>query len=321
MIIATLMLIVVAIVGALTVAYIMGAFSTNVSKQVTLPGSPTATPGPSENMLIGDKALTYPIDQQLSSQYMAGHKGVVISDQCSDEEDTNIVALGKNITDIVVLPHAPSQSTLFMYPDLRSYFIGGRAIVVIANVNLNISSVSQSDLSMVYSQSQKSIPSNLSGLTTIVRNNDGKGSEAIFAGWLTDGEASSLDGYMAAPAGVNNYTAVSEADVLAKVSSTPGAIGFIDWKYVANNSQVKVVPVINKNTLVAQTPTDQSIKGEIVGMNDADYDTGLIGQLYYVTNGSPGSMAGDYITWSQSPEGAAQLNNCYMYGTAELGVN
>jgi len=135
----------------LTVAYILGAFSTNVSKQITNPGSPTASTSSTPNIIIGDEALTYPIDQQLIGQYMANHGGIVINDENNDEE-ANIVALGKNITDIVALPHAPAPSILFMYPDLRSYLIGGRAIVVIANTNLNISSLSQSDLSMVYSQ-------------------------------------------------------------------------------------------------------------------------------------------------------------------------
>ena len=322
-IIATLILIVVAIMGALTVAYIMGAFSTNISRQIILPGSPTASPSPlpgTPNIIIGDEELTYPIDQQLSSQYMSSYNGIVIENQYSDE-DTNIVALGKNLIDIVALSHAPSQSMLFMYPDLKSYLIGGRAIVVIANPNLNISSLSRSDLSMVYNQTQQSLPLSLTGLKMIIRNNDGKGSEAIFAQWLTDGAASSLDGYMAAPAGVSNYTANSEADVISKVSSTPGAIGFVDWNYVATNTRVKVIPIVNTNTLSVQTPTAQSIIDEIVQMNNANYDDGLIGQLYYVTKGSPSSTESDYINWTQSSEGSSELNNMYIYGAEDLGVS
>jgi phosphate transport system substrate-binding protein len=321
-IVATLILIVVAIIGALAVAYLLGAFTTSVSKQITVPGSPTATSSlNAQNIIIGDAALTYPIDQQLSSAYTASHREISIECQDTDSEDTNVVALGKNLTDIVALSEAPSPSTLFMYPNLESYFIGGRAIVVIANPSLNISNLSQSDLSMVYSQTRQSLPSSLHGLNMTVRNDDGKGSEAIFAQWLTNGASSSLDGYMAAPAGVSNYTASSESDVLAKVSSTPGAIGFIDWYYVANDNQVKVVPIVNKNTLAVQAPTTNSIKSEIVQMNNANYDDGLIGQLYYITNGQQSQEVSDYINWTLSSQGKAQLNNMDIYSDEDLGVS
>ena len=316
-IIATLVLIVVAVIGALAVAYLLGAFTTSVSKQITVPGSPTAT-GYNSQIVIGDEALTYPIDQQLSSAYTAGHGGASINCQDTDSEDTNIVALGKNLTDIVALPQAPTSSTLVMYPGLKSYLIGGRAIVVIANPGLNISSLNQSDLSMVYSQTKQSLPPSLADLKMIVRNDDGKESEAIFASWLTNGAASSLDGYMEAPPGVSNYTASSESDVLAKVSSTQGAIGFLDWYYVANDSHVKVIPIVNKHTLANQTPTTNGIESEIVQMNNANYDDGLIGQLYYITNGLQSQTTTDYINWTLSPEGALQLKSLGMYGASDL---
>jgi len=298
-IIATLVLIVVAVIGALAVAYLLGAFTTSVSKQITVPGSPTAT-GYNSQIVIGDEALTYPIDQQLSSAYTAGHGGASINCQDTDSEDTNIVALGKNLTDIVALPQAPTSSTLVMYP------------------GLNISSLNQSDLSMVYSQTKQSLPPSLADLKMIVRNDDGKESEAIFASWLTNGAASSLDGYMEAPPGVSNYTASSESDVLAKVSSTQGAIGFLDWYYVANDSHVKVIPIVNKHTLANQTPTTNGIESEIVQMNNANYDDGLIGQLYYITNGLQSQTTTDYINWTLSPEGALQLKSLGMYGASDL---
>jgi len=323
-IIATLVLIVVAVIGAISVAYIMGAFSTNVSKQINPPQATTT--GPGNQILITDSPLSRDIDQQLASQYMAGHRGVdIITKDCPDDEAA-IMALNQNITDIAVLSQTPGPVLLFEYPNLQARIIGGRAIVIIANVNLNISSLSQSDLSNVYSNTKKSVPANLTGLTTAIRNNDGKGSEMIFAGWLTDGAASSLDDYMATPTGVSGYTASSESDVLAKVSSTPGAIGFIDWGYVANNnpstSHIKVIPIINKNNLEVQTPDVNGIKNELVNMNNNYYDDGLISQLYYTTNanGQSGSPASDYINWARSSEGSSQMDILGMYGAVDLGI-
>jgi phosphate transport system substrate-binding protein len=321
-IVATLALIVVAIIGGLTIAYLLGALSTDVSKRIT---APDATPTPGPQILIVDSPQTYTLDQQLSQQYMATHGGVKVTLQSTPEDYTSTTSLSMNISDIVALPKAPSPSMLFKDPKIQTHFIGGRAVVVIANANMSISSLSQSDLSMVYSQTQQSLPANLTGLTMVVRNDDERGSEYIFAGWLTDDAATSLEGYLATPAGVQNYTAHSESNVISKISSTPGAIGFVSWASVANNnpavSHIKVTPIVNKNNQMVQTLGENAIKGEMKNMSNAEYDDGLIGGLYYLTEGQPGQYAQSYIDWCDTSDAISEIHSWGMYGAVDLGTN
>jgi len=220
-IVATLALILVAIVGALSIAYLLGALSTDVSGYVK---DPNATPTPGPQILIVDSPATYPLDQQLARGYMATHGGVSVTIQSSTDEFSSTTALSANISDIVALSKPPSPSLLFKDPRIQAHFIAGHAVVIIANTDMNIPALSQSDLSKVYGMTPHSIPANLTGLTTVVRNDDSQGSEAIFAEWLTDDAESSLENYTAMPAGVQNYTAHSEAEAISKVASTPGAI-------------------------------------------------------------------------------------------------
>lgn len=320
-VVATLALILVAIVGALSIAYLLGALSTDVSDYVTAPGA-TPTPGP--QILIVDSPGTYPVDRQLAQRYMASHGGVRVNLQSSPDEFTSASSLSANISDIVALSKAPSSSLLFKDPNIQTHFIAGRAVVMIANTDMNIPAVSQSDMSKVYSLTPQSMPVNLTGLTTVVRNDDGQGSEMIFAEWLTGDIESSLENYMATPAGVQNYTAHSEAEVISKVSSMTGAIGFVYWGSVLNNdpsvSHFNVIPIINKNNQMAQMPSDSAIKNELACMNNSYYDEGLIGGLYYLTEGLPETLVQSYIDWCRGADAAVLIHEMGMYGAADLNT-
>jgi len=319
-VVATLMLIVVAIIGALTVAYLVGAISTDTAKRMI---APQATPTPAPQILIVDSPQTYALDQQLAQQYMATHGGVRVTVQSSPDEFTSATSLSQNISDIVALSRAPSPSLLFKDPKIQTHFIAGRAVVIIANSNMNISALSQADLAMVYSQTQQSVPFNLTGLTIVVRNDDGD-SERTFAQWLTNDAETSLINYTAAPAGVLNYTAHNESDVISKVSSTPGAVGFVYWGSVISNnpsvSHINVIPIVNKNNQLVQMPSDNAIKSEMVNMSDTNYDDGLIGGLYYLTEGQPSSLTQGYINWCQSSDSTSMIHKMGMYGAADLGI-
>ncbi len=50
---------------------------------------------------------------------------------------------------------------------------------------------------------------------------------------------------------------------------------------------MKVVPIINVNNGVKQTPSDSNIDNELYSMSNSYYDSGLCNQLFYTTNGDP----------------------------------
>ncbi len=317
---ATLVLIVVAIIGAAAVALIMGSFSSNVSQQANTGNTAS---GSSVHILIADTPLMYSTDQQLAKQYSTANTGVNVNAQNSGNDGAAITAVGLNIADIAAISAPPNDTELAKYPNLNTFFAGGRAIVMIANSqSFGTNAVSQADLMRIYSQYQNNISANLTGLKVVVRNTDGQGSEYIFAKWLTNGGSSSLDNFTNVPNNVACYNATSEADVIAKVSSTAGAIGFVDWEYLrANNvSGVKVMPIVDKLNGKVQTPTDQGIRAEIVNMDGNNYDPGLIAHEYYVVNGYPDSLVDNYLDWVMSPASSPVQNSLGTFGTTDLGI-
>jgi iron complex transport system substrate-binding protein len=80
-----------------------------------------------------------------------------------------------------------------------------------------------------------------------------------------------------------------------------------------------VVPIVNKANQQVQAPSQQGIAGEIAGMNGSGYDTGLVSQLYYVTNGQPASLKQDFINWAISPSSAPALNDLGLLAAGDLG--
>jgi len=65
-------------------------------------------------------------------------------------------------------------------------------------------------------------------------------------------------------------------------------------------------------------PSKTAIKGEMVKMDDTNYDHGLIRGLYYLTKGEPRLLVQDYIDWCRAPEATKRLHDRGMYGAADL---
>jgi ABC-type phosphate transport system substrate-binding protein len=148
------------------------------------------------------------------------------------------------------------------------------------------------------------------------------GSEEIFAGWLTDGQASSLDSYTATPDGVTMVDARDDRETYAIVSSTPGAIGFVNWLYVSEKdpalSHVNVLPVRNRINGNTQVPGDDKVVTEINNLNNENYDSGLVSQLFYVTDRTPSAIAEDYINYAMSPDAIPLYRQAGAYSIFEL---
>ncbi len=323
-IVATLVLIVVAIIGAAAVALIMGSFSSNVSDQAN---SGNTANSASMHILLADSPYTYPVDMGLTNSYSATNTGVVVSPQNSPNEDGSITAVGLNIADIAATSHAPTAAQIAQYPNLQAYFVGGRAIVIIAHVGTVVpgASLGQSDMLNLYNNaSKKAKPAFAPNVTSVVRDTANDGVEAIFAGWMTDGAVNSLNSYTYTPNGTTMYSATSEADVLNYVATTSNSTGFIDWEYLQNNPQyagtVSVIPVLNKVTGLSQSPTVQNIQSEISNMDNAHYDAGLCRQLYYITNGQPDSLVNSYINWARTPASNSAFNGLGLYSATDLGT-
>ena len=319
-IVATLILIIVAIAGAITVGFLLGQLTTDVSKRVdNIDISGIA----GTQVLIAGSPVVQPVSQQLAEHYIAKHSGVKVLAQGGGSA-AGLAALGKDIVDIAAVSHALTSDEISRYPGLKPKQIGGRAVVIIAHDDLAMlyaTEITQEDLLTVYSPFKQALHPDLLGVGTVVRNRD-MGSEEIFAGWLTDGQASSLDSYTATPDGVTMVDARDDAETYAIVSSTPGAIGFVNWLYVSQKdlaiSHVNVLPVRNRANGNTQVPGDDIVVTEINNMNNENYDSGLVSQLFYVTDRSPSAIAEDYLNYAMSPDAIPFYRQAGAYSIFEL---
>ncbi len=146
----------------------------------------------STQILLADSPYTYPVDLGLTKNYSAANAGVVVSPQNSPSEDSSITAVGLNIADLAATSHAPTATQIAKYPNLQAYFMGGRAVVIIAHVNTVVTgaSLGQSDMLNLFNNvSSKAKPPFAPSVTSVVRDTANDGCEAIFASWMTDGAA------------------------------------------------------------------------------------------------------------------------------------
>jgi phosphate transport system substrate-binding protein len=308
-IVAILILIVVAIIGAATVGVLLGALSTNISDYMNAVDYESMY---AAKLLIAGTPVMQPVNELISEQYMDEHAGVKITTQGGGNA-AGLAAVGMGITDIGAISKPLTPDDLSKYPGLKPRLAGARAFVIIAHddlVQAPVVGVSQSDLQSIYSQSKQPLSPVLPEVKVVVRYNDNKGSEDIFATWLTDGQSSTLDGYTVTPDDVSMINASDASAVYLIVSATPGAIGFIDWPYVSGKNpaadHVIVLPIVNKINGYVQAPDEDKMISEIKNLDNLNYDAGLVNQLYYVTSGEPGAIANDYIKYATSP-GAIQL--------------
>ncbi len=327
-IVATLVLIVVAIIGAAAVALIMGSFSSNVSQQANTGNTANSA---SIQVGIADSLIMRPMDTMIMGQYNTNHTGIYVKSIGGADDTTAITSVGMNIADIGASTTAPNAGQYSKYPNLQTNFIGGRALVLIANpgfTNLTSAStggVSQGDMLSIYGTTAgNGIPyERLGGLQAVATDTSGDGVSAILANWLTYGASEDLSKMMIFPNGVTSAPQTSESGVINYVATTPNSIGFVDWAILKNSPQagsVKIVPILNENNGVKQTPSDSNIDNELYSMTNTYYDAGLCKQLFYTTNGNPDSLVQNYINWAESSGMNSGLSSLGFISATDIGT-
>jgi ABC-type phosphate transport system substrate-binding protein len=308
-IISTEILVVTSIIGASTIALMMGAYSSNISNQMDTSNlSSQLSIANIENqsslhLYIVDSDITEPLDQALANQYNSNTTSIQATVSTRSDDD-GAVSVGTGDADIGVITHQLTASETAEYPQLASSMIGGRAIVIIAHTDLTslmTTGASAADFRSIYSQTSTSLASNVSNVKYAVRDVDGLGSDDIFANWISNGMTSSLDQYQNDQNGVTIVDLNSENAVINYVSSTPGAIGYVDWNMVSSNdpsvTHFNVIPVVNSANGQLQAANTATINNELDNMNNQNYDTGLVRQIYYIYNHNPTMTVSNYLQY------------------------
>lgn len=297
-IVATLVLIVVAVVGAVAVGTIMGTFSSDVADQNN--AGDVAGASATEILVVGSTTVQ-PASEALAKEYMKLHPGIKITVQ-GGGSGAGVTAAGEGIADLGSASRNVKSTELEEYPLLQEHQIGGSAVVIICNEDLNLANVTENDIREAYVNDN--FNGTLATASVAVARAESSGTQDTFVEWL----GIDADTYHA-----DVETATGNGGVVAEVADTTGAIGFCDWGY-ADASGIEIVD------LAGYDPVDADAIVDALGGDNTAYPVDLTRGLFYITNGEAGSIVKNYIQFAQSPNGAEILesDNVGMFGFLSL---
>jgi phosphate transport system substrate-binding protein len=351
-IVATLVLIVVAVIGAVAVGTIMGTFSSDVSKQTNAESAVSAS---SNEIIIAGSTTVQPASEAIAKLYMASHPGTRITVQ-GGGSDAGIASALMNIVDIGSASKA--LSTDAKYKDLNTYQIGGSAVVVIVNKDSAMGNITAKALQTAYATATSGKASFTIGADgnvtsvgagteyTLYQRSEGSGTEETFAEWVGDVKDDPTHNFKTAKS-IDSSSAVGatgNAGVLSAVaagSATANTLGFVDYGYATSGDKANGVNIVgisssttesvaNVPSVTAMVPnaaSSSTLKTQILnslkGTAKFPLDTTSTGKelsrpLNYITNGEPNSVVKNFINYARSPESKATINEVGMFSIVEF---
>ena len=298
-IVATLVLIVVAVVGAVSVGTIMGTFSDDVTQQTNTGDISSAS---ATEILIAGSTTVQPVSELLAEAYMKENPGVKITVQ-GGGSGAGVSAAGMGIADIGAASRNLKDEESTKYPELETYQIGGSAVVVIVSSDVSLESISKEDLDAIYNASGSYILP--SGITVAYQRAEESGTEDTFVEYVL-GKNGEINSSIAGETG--------NAGVLAAVQDSDSAIGFVDAGYAFDADGVTILDIIDGATYEAST---DNIKNALSGDTSA-YPEGLTRPLNYIVGESPSSIVNDFLTFAQSPGAIQYFEEAGMYSIMEI---
>jgi phosphate transport system substrate-binding protein len=317
-VVATLVLIVVAVVGAVAVGTIMGAFSSDVGKKTN---SGDASGASSTEILVGGSTTVQPASEALAKVYMDEHPGVKITVQGGGSDAGIAGALMKSVDIGAASKAVPSDPK---YADLITHQIGGSAVLVITNGIASNATITRADLTAAYNDLDSAGKTNgvhgaIPQGTQLYQRAEGSGTEETIAEWMGF-SAKNLDNMTAA--GVSGNSGM----ITAIKGASGNALGFADYGYavVDGKSVVNIASLSYSTTLgagmIAPTAIGGSaddLKTEILNslkgtakfpLDTASGKKELTRPLNYITNGQPSSVVNSYINFARSPAAKDIMN-------------
>lgn len=289
-IIATLVLIVVAIAGAAAVGVLMGSFSSDVSSSSSSEG---AANGASTELLIAGSTTVQPVSEVLGEAFMRANQGVKVTVQ-GGGSGAGISSTEMDIVDIGAA--SEDVDTVTEHPKLQKHQIGASAVVVIANGITGTTTKSQLDA--LYRGADASGHVTTAQLTTagltgasganLYQRDESSGTEETFSKWV-NGSKTAIDK-------TNAIGATGNAGVLKAVEANPNSIGFVDFGF-AEDSSVTLINIgagTDKTTVKAEIL--KTLKGET-----STFPEGLTRPLNYLTNGAPSTLEQSFIDFARQP--------------------
>ena len=297
-IVATLVLVVVAITGAAAVGTIMGTFSSDVSDQSN---TGELTSASSTEILIAGSTTVQPVSELLAEAYMDDHQGVKITVQ-GGGSGAGVSSTGLDIVDIGAASRDVKSEEAAKYPDLNTHKIGGSAVVMIVNSASTITNATKAEVNEAYVN--HTFPGNLSTITKVFDRSEESGTEDTFCKWIGN---TTFDGSVEGKSG--------NAGVLKAVEDTPNSIGFVDFGFADGSDDAEAINLYDGKQYFA---TKDDIKDQLKDSNKDLYPDKLARPLNYMTNGEPNSMEQAFITFAMSPGAATYFEECGYFPVTSI---
>nr|WP_321498511.1 substrate-binding domain-containing protein [uncultured Methanolobus sp.] len=309
-IVATLVLVVVAIAGAAAVGTIMGSFSSDVSDSAS---AADATSAASTELLIAGSTTVQPVSELLAEAFMAEHDGIKVTVQ-GGGSGAGITSTELDIIDIGSASKA--VDTVTDYPTLQAFQIGGSAVVVIGGSNI-AGNTTGTELFYMYDNSSAGIVDidiaangditygAGSGATdiTLYQRSEASGTEETFAKYL--GMGSEIDS--------EAVGAVGNSGVLAAVEDNANSLGFVDFGFAESS---EIVNIIGVDGYTSDEIDDDAILDALAG--EDTYQSSLTRPLNYLTNGNPSAVEQSFINFAMSPAAMDYFHEVGYYSIIEF---
>ena len=298
-IVATLVLVVVAITGAAAVGTIMGTFSSDVSEESN---TGELTSASSTELLIAGSTTVQPVSELLAEAYMEEHQGVKVTVQ-GGGSGAGVSSAGLDIVDIGAASRDVKPDELAKYPNIVTHKIGGSAVVVIVNSASSITNATKAEIKEIYVNGTAS-SGNLTTITAVFDRSEESGTEDTFCKWIGSTTFhSSVEGKS------------GNAGVLKAVEDTPNSIGFVDFGFADGSDDVHAINLYDGKQYFV---TKDNIKAQLKDSTKGTYPDKLARPLNYLTNGEPNSMEQAFITFAMSPGATTYFEECGYFPVTEI---
>lgn len=303
-IVATLVLVVVAIAGAAAVGTIMGSFSSDVSDQAS---TGQIADSAATELLVAGSSTVYPVSVILAEDYMAENPGIKINVQSSGS-GAGVAGAGMGIVDIGAASRSPKTEELEKYPDLQVHQVGASAVVFISSTDVPKANFTKDAIKQIYSLANEdgkvdfaatafddgniSDTEVIEGTTyTVLQRDESSGTEDCFAKYI-GGSSEWID---------ENSDAVKtkggNAGVLKAVEGGTMTLAFVDFGFADGDDDVHMQGV---EGCAHADVTEANVLAAITG-DTTTFPDGLTRPLNYLTNGNPTSIQKDFIDFARSP--------------------
>src|SRR5271157_458674 len=301
-IVATLVLIVVAIIGAAAVGLIMSSFSSNVANQANNGNTAGAS---STTITIAGSTSMYPVINTLAGYYTTNNTGVKIS-VSSGGSGAGYVSAAKGYADIGMISEAMESVYTSKYPNLKAYQVGESGVVFAASPGyvtaggLGLAAatpLTYADLVGAYSANAAYTEKDGTTKVTVVYDrSDISGTQDTAMSFLGTPTLGTIVSPQSGNDGVEGKLAADKAVV---------SIGILDSDYAFGSAPVaasiKALVITDAAGATSDPGANAANVISEIKNNNGKYASGLVRPLNFITNGQPSSLVQGFINYVEQP--------------------